>query len=51
MFDQPARGRIRTALMTYMTDHKLGVPTLAKRISEANLRRPEVPIDTKRPRY
>jgi hypothetical protein len=46
MFDLEARTRIRTALIAYMTGHKIGVPTLAQRVSDANTRKPEVPIKT-----
>lgn len=35
-FDQADRDRVRRALLRYMEDHRIGVPTLQKLIAEAN---------------
>ena len=46
-FDQADRDRIRRALMRYMQDHAIGVPTLQKEIAAANdLSLDRVPLKT-----
>lgn len=40
-FDQADRDRLRRALLRYMEDHRIGVPTLQKLIAEAN----DLPLD------
>jgi hypothetical protein len=45
-YDTAERERLRAVLIAYMKQHKIGVPTLARRIIEAHPRRSEVPRRT-----
>lgn len=45
-FDEAARVRVRGRLLHYMREHRIGVPTLAKRITDASPRKQEIPIKT-----
>ena len=45
-FDHQQRGGIRQELLGYMRAHKVGVPTLCKRIMDADPRRRELPLST-----
>jgi hypothetical protein len=45
-FDSVARDRIRRKIRHYMTQHRIGVHHLARRIVAANPHRPEIPIKT-----
>ena len=45
-YDTRERERIRAALIGYMKEHLIGVPTLAKRIKEAHPRQMEIPLRT-----
>lgn len=43
-FDEQARERIRSRLTRYMAQHRIGVPTLCRRIEEADPRGRELPL-------
>ena len=45
-FDLAERERIRQALLSYMREHKIGTPTLAKRIEESHPKRMNLPLKT-----
>ena len=45
-YDLAHRERIRETLLSYMKEHKIGVPRLAARIKEAVHRNPEIPVKT-----
>jgi len=45
-FDQKERARIRRSLRRYMEEHRVGTPTLQRRIEEADARRRELPLST-----
>jgi hypothetical protein len=45
-FDTQERERIRAALIGYMKEHLIGVPTLAERIKQAHPRQMEIPLKT-----
>lgn len=45
-YDLPHRERIREALLSYMKEHKVGVPRLAQRIKETVHRNPTIPVKT-----
>ena len=45
-YDLAQRERIRETLLSYMKEHKVGVPRLAARIKEAVHRNPEIPVKT-----
>ena len=45
-YDLPQRERIREALLTYMKEHKVGVPRLAQRIEQTVHRNPTIPVKT-----
>jgi hypothetical protein len=45
-YDLAQRERLRQTLLTYMKEHKIGVPRLAARIKEAVHRNPEIPVKT-----
>jgi hypothetical protein len=44
--DAREREQIRAALLAFMKEHVIGVPTLAERIKKANPRQMEVPVKT-----
>lgn len=46
VFDQKERARIRRSLRRYMEEHRVGTPTLQRRIEEADARRRELPLST-----
>jgi hypothetical protein len=45
-YDLAERERIRQALLAYMREHKIGTPTLAKRIKASHPRHMEIPLKT-----
>ena len=45
-YDSAHREQIRQALLSYMKEHKIGVPRLAARIKETVHRNPEIPVKT-----
>ena len=45
-YDLGQRERIRETLLSYMKEHKIGVPRLAARIKETVHRNPEIPVKT-----
>ena len=45
-YDLAQRERIREALLAYVKEHKIGIPTLGKRITETVHRNPEIPVKT-----
>ena len=45
-YDLAQRERIREMLLAYVKEHKIGIPTLAKRITETVHRNPTVPVKT-----
>jgi hypothetical protein len=45
-YGQTQREQVRQTLLTYMREHKIGVPTLAARIREAVHRNPVIPVKT-----
>ncbi len=45
-FDRTTRDSVRRKIIHYMTDHRIGVIKLAVRITEANPRKPDIPIKT-----
>jgi hypothetical protein len=45
-YDLAQRERIRETLLSYMKEHKVGVPRLAARIKETVHRNPEIPVKT-----
>lgn len=45
-FDETTRERTRASLRRYMSEHGIGVPTLLRRIEDADERRREIPLST-----
>jgi len=45
-YDLAQRERIREALLAYVKEHKIGIPTLGKRITETVHRNPTIPVKT-----